>query len=175
MMKPVENMDIDQVLAKPSGAQLAKMPKNIASMFAAASVGRLSNLYPHWLLLNIETPHKIPSSRLIVLWQLQSTEALTMGQIAKAIDLTPRGVTRIVDGLESDGFVKRIISKQDKRVKTVEITAKGSKFLARALPDIQMKMSNLFGVLEKSELIELVAITEKLTDHMKMEIDKQLH
>lgn len=171
-MKLVENTDIDQVLAKPSGAQLSKMSKYVASLFVAASVGRLSNLYPHWLLLNIETPHEIPSSRLIVLWQLQSTKSLTMGQIAKAIDLTPRGVTRIVDGLESDGLVKRNVSKQDKRVKTVEITSKGSRFLSVALPDIQKKMSHLFGVLEKTESIELVRLLEKLTDHMKIEIDK---
>ena len=168
----MENADNEQALAKPSSAQLARMPKNDASLFVAASVGRLSNLYPHWLLLNIETPHEIPSSRLIVLWQVQSTKALTMGQIAKAIDLTPRGVTRIVDGLESEGLVKRSISKQDKRVKTVEITSKGSRFITAALPDIQKKMSHLFGVLEKSELIELVRILEKLTDHMKVEIDK---
>jgi DNA-binding MarR family transcriptional regulator len=171
-MKHVENEDNEQALAKPSSAQLARMPKNVASLFVAASVGRLSNLYPHWLLLNIETPHEIPSSRLIVLWQVQSTKALTMGQIAKAVDLTPRGVTRIVDGLESDGLVKRSISKQDKRVKIVEITSKGSRFLSAALPDIQKKMAHLFGVLEKSELIELVRILERLTDHMKLEIDK---
>ena len=119
-MKNVEENDRQQVIPKPSGSQLAKMPKNTAALFVSASVGRLSNLYPHWLVLNIETPHGNPSSRLIVLWQLQAYRVLTMGQIANAIDLTPRGVTRIVDGLESDGFVKRTYSKHDKRVRTVE-------------------------------------------------------
>jgi DNA-binding MarR family transcriptional regulator len=95
-----------------------------------------------------------------------------MGQIANAIDLTPRGVTRIVDGLESDGFVKRTYSKLDKRVRTVEITPKGDEFLRSASPDIQEKISDLFDVLSKGESIELVRILEKLTDHMKAEIDK---
>ena len=95
-----------------------------------------------------------------------------MGQIANAIDLTPRGVTRIVDGLESDGFVKRTYSKQDKRVRTVEITPKGNEFLRSATPDIQEKFANLFDVLSKKESIEFVRILEKLTDHMKAEIDK---
>ena len=171
-MKNVEENDRQQVIPKPSGSQLAKMPKNTAALFVAASVGRLSKLYPHWLLLNIETPHGIPSSRLIVLWQLQAYRILTMGQIANAIDLTPRGVTRIVDGLESDGFVKRTYSKQDKRVRTVEITPKGNEFLRSVTPDIQEKFSNLFDVLSKKESIEFVRILEKLTDHMKAEIDK---
>ena len=171
-MKNVEENERQQVIPKPSGSQLAKMSKNTAALFVAASVGRLSKLYPHWLLLNIETPHGIPSSRLIVLWQLQAYRVLTMGQIANAIDLTPRGVTRIVDGLESDGFVKRTYSKQDKRVRTVEITPKGNEFLRSATPDIQEKFANLFDVLSKKESIEFVRILEKLTDHMKAEIDK---
>ena len=86
-MKNVEENDRQQVIPKPSGSQLAKMPKNTAALFVAASVGRLSKLYPHWLLLNIETPHGIPSSRLIVLWQLQAYRVMTMGQIANAITI----------------------------------------------------------------------------------------
>ena len=127
-MKNVEGNERQQVIPKPSGSQLARMPKNAAALFVAASVGRLSKLYPHWLLLNIETPHGIPSSRLIVLWQLQAYRVMTMGQIANAIDLTPRGVTRIVDGLESDGFVKRTYSKLDKRVRTVKLLQKEMNF-----------------------------------------------
>lgn len=171
-MKNVVENNRKQVISKPSGSQLARMPKSAAALFVAASVGRLSKLYPHWLLLNIETPHGIPSSRLIVLWQLQAHRSFTMGQIANAIDLTPRGVTRIVDGLESDGFVKRTYSKQDKRVRTVEISPKGIEFLRSVTPDIQEKFSNLFDVLSKDDAIEFVRILEKLTDRLKADIDK---
>lgn len=139
--------------------------------FVAASVGRLSNLYPHWLLLHVETPLGIPSSRLIVLWLLLSEQTLTMGEIAKAIDLTPRGVTRIVDGLESDGLAKRITSEIDRRIKMVELTPKGQKFLASSLPEALVKFSELFSVLDKTEAIEFVRLIEKLTDQMKVQID----
>ena len=160
-----------QGVDKPTSAELAKMTRPEMTPFVAASVGRLSNLYPHWLLLHVETPLGIPSSRLIVLWLLLSEQTLTMGEIAKAIDLTPRGVTRIVDGLESDGLAKRITSEIDRRIKMVELTPKGQKFLASSLPEALVKFSELFSVLDKTEAIEFVRLIEKLTDQMKVQID----
>ena len=158
--------------AKPTSSDLAKMSRADAAPFTAASVGRLSHLFPRWLLLNVETPLGIPASRLLVLWMLRNEQALTMGEIAQMIDLTPRGVTRIVDGLEADGLATRIEDESDKRIKVVELTTKGRRFLDTSLPTVHEKYVELFAVLEKSEALELVRLLEKLTDHMKAEIEK---
>jgi len=157
--------------AKPTPSDLAKMSRAAAAPFTAASVGRLSHLFPHWLLLNVETPLSIPASRLLVLWMLRKEQTLTMGEIAQMIDLTPRGVTRIVDGLEADGFATRTEDESDKRIKVVELTTKGRRFLDASLPKVHEKYVELFAVLEKSETVELVRLIEKLTDHMKAQID----
>ncbi len=156
---------------KPTPSDLARMSRASAAPFTAASVGRLSHLFPHWLLLNVETPLGIPASRLFVLWMLRNEKALTMGEIAQMIDLTPRGVTRIVDGLEEDGFATRTEDESDKRIKVVELTTKGRRFLDASLPKVHQKYVELFAVLDKSEAVELVRLLEKLTDHMKMQID----
>lgn len=158
---------------KPTPSDLAKMSRASAAPFTAASVGRLSHLFPHWLLLNVETPLGIPASRLLVLWMLHNEKALTMGEIAQMIDLTPRGVTRIVDGLEADGFATRTEDESDKRIKVVELTTKGRRFLDASLPKVHQKYVELFAVLDKSEAVELVRLLEKLTDHMKMQIDAE--
>ena len=158
-------------LQKPTSADLAKLSQSEISQFAAASVGRLSKLFPHWMLLNVENPANIPSSRLIVLWLLKRERSLSMSEIAKAIDLTPRGITRIVDGLEEDGLARRIEGEFDKRIKMVELTSKGQRFLKTTLPDVQGKFRKLFSTLEKSESIEMIRLLEKLTDQLKTDID----
>ena len=158
-------------LQKPTSADLAKLSQSEISQFAAASVGRLSKLFPHWMLLNVENPANIPSSRLIVLWLLKRERSLSMSEIAKAIDLTPRGITRIVDGLEEDGLARRIEGEFDKRIKMVELTSKGQRFLKTTLPDVQGKFRKLFSTLEKSESIEMIRLLEKLTDQLKNDID----
>ena len=156
---------------KPTVSALSRMPKDEVVQFVAASVGRLSNLYPHWLLLNIEKPLGVSPSRFIVLWLLRSGQQLSMGQIAQAIDLTPRGVSRIVDGLEEDGLAKRIEGEHDKRVKYVELTKKGRRFIDGAMPQALTAFAGVFDVLEKSEMVELIRLLENLTDHIKSEID----
>lgn len=149
------------------------MSRNQAAPFLAASVGRVSNLYPHWLLLKIERRHGVTASRLIAMWLLQTRESVTMGALAQAIDLTPRAVTRIVDGLEADGYVIRSADESDRRITNVKLTSSGRRFLTRIFPDVADKFAGLFDVLDPNEAAELVRVLEKLTDHMKKQIDEE--
>jgi DNA-binding MarR family transcriptional regulator len=82
-------------------------------------------------------------------------------------------VTRIVDGLEADGFATRTEDESDKRIKVVRLTTKGGRFLDASLPKVHQKYVELFAVLDKSEAVELARLLEKLTDHMKMQIDAE--
>lgn len=147
------------------------MSRGQAAPFLAASVGRLSNLYPHWMLLKIEKVHGVSSSRLIALWLLENQGPVTMGALAHAIDLTPRAVTRIVDGLEADGYVLRATNESDRRITNVALTSKGHRFIKSIFPDVAARFGSLFRVLEPREAVELVRLLEKLTDHMKKQID----
>ena len=159
--------------SKPTQSELRKLGRGEVDLFTAASVGRLGNLFPHWMLLFVETPLGIPSSRLIALWLLYSEESMTMGEIAQAIDLTPRGVTRIVDGLEADGLAVRHVNASDKRIKIVKLTAKGRRFIEKSFPQAAVEFGRLFSVLEKSEAIEFIRLLEKVTDQMKSHIDSR--
>lgn len=158
---------------KPTHADLLKKSRSDIVPFVAASVGRLSNLYPHWMLLHVETPLGISRSRLMVMWLLHSEESMTMGEIAQAIDLTPRGVTRIIDGLEAEGLVNRTPSTTDKRVKQVKLTMNGLRFVQTSFPMANAEFSRLFSALDKSEAVEFIRVLEKLTDQMKLEIDEK--
>ena len=161
----------DQVFAKPSAHLLAQRSKAELVQYVAASFGRVSNLFPHWLLLRVENPLGISSSRLMVLWLLHSWNGLTMGDISRAIDLTPRGVTRIMDGLEDEGLARREAHETDKRIKVVRLTAKGRRFVVKTLPAARTEFDLLFSVLEKSECVEIIRLLEKVTDEMKSQID----
>lgn len=161
-----------QAISKPSKAELQRMSRSQAAPFLAASVGRLSNLYPHWMLLKIEKKHGITSSRLITMWLLANQGPITMGALAQAIDLTPRAVTRIVDGLEADGFATRLPDESDRRITNVALTSGGRRFLTTVFPDVAEKFGSLFDVLDPKEAVELARVLEKLTDHMKKQIDE---
>ncbi len=156
---------------KPPPSAIRLMPGSLSSLFVAASVGRLSHLFPRWMGVKIESEHDVTSSQIMLLFLLSQSEEMTMGQIAQMLDLTPRAITGLVTGLERKQFISRSKDKHDHRVIWVKLSATGKSFLKVARPDASAKLGKLFEVLSKKEQIELVRIIEKLTDHMKSQIE----
>ena len=95
-----------------------------------------------------------------------------MGQISQMVDLTPRAITGLMKGLEHKKYIVRSKDKKDQRVIWVKLTPAGTSFMKIARPDTASKLTSLFSVLSKKEQVELVRIIEKLTDHMKTQIDE---
>ena len=95
-----------------------------------------------------------------------------MGQLAEMLDLTPRAITGIVDALTKNKFVVRNQDLSDHRITWILLSAQGKSFLKTARPDIATKLGSLLSVLTRKEQVELVRLIEKLTDHMKEQIDE---
>ena len=156
---------------KPPPAAIRLMPSSLASLFIAASVGRLSHLFPRWMSSKIEKVHDVTSSQILAIFIISQEEQITMGQLAQMLDLTPRAITGLMAGLEKKKLVDRTRDQSDARITWLSLSEGGKKFLRIARPDASKKLSGLFEVLTKKEQIELVRIIEKLTDHMKTQID----
>ena len=99
---------------KPPASSIRILPASLASLFIAASVGRLSHLFPRWMSLKVEIAHDITSSQIMVLFLLSQNGELTMGQISQMLDLTPRAITGLMKGLEHKKYIVRT---KDKRIR----------------------------------------------------------
>lgn len=157
---------------KPPPGSIRLLPNSLASLFIAASIGRLSHLFPRWMSIKIEAKHDITSSQIMVLFLLSQNGELTMGQISEMIDLTPRAITGLMKGLESKKYISRTKDINDHRVIWVKLTSAGKAFMKAIRPIAAGELTSLFSVLNKKEQVELVRIIEKLTDHMKAQIDE---
>ena len=157
---------------KPPPSVIRLMPTSLASLFIAASVGRLSHLFPRWMSTKIEKVHDVTSSQILAIFIISQEDQVTMGQLAQMLDLTPRAITGLMAGLEKKKLVTRTKDQSDARITWLSLSGDGKKFLKLARPDASKKLSGLFEVLTKKEQIELVRIIEKLTDHMKTQIDE---
>jgi len=157
---------------KPPPSAIRLMPNSLASLFIAASVGRLSHLFPRWMSAKIEKVHDVTSSQILAIFIISQEEQVTMGQLAQMLDLTPRAITGLMAGLEKRKFVTRTKDESDARITWLSLRETGRGFLKNVRPDASKKLSGLFEVLTKKEQIELVRIIEKLTDHMKSQIDE---
>lgn len=157
---------------KPPPSVILVAPKALASLFVAASIGRLSTLFPRWMGKKVENEHDVTSSQLMVIFLLSQSDKATMGELAQMLDLTPRAITGIIDGLTKKKYVQRSQDAHDHRISWISLSPTGKAFLKLARPDISTKLGSLLSVLTRKEQVELVRLIEKLTDHMKEQIDE---
>jgi DNA-binding MarR family transcriptional regulator len=71
-------------------------------------------------------------------------EQLRMCDLATALQLSPSGLTRRLDGLVKAGFVERVASPSDRRVMFAALTSGGRAKLAEAAPDHVASVRNRF-------------------------------
>jgi DNA-binding MarR family transcriptional regulator len=85
-----------------------------------------------------------------------------MTDIVISMSVSPTNITKLVDGLERDGYVCRVPSGEDKRKVWVELTPSGSRVVEETLPDVVHHVSHLWQGLTLEEKRVLVHLLAKL-------------
>lgn len=158
---------------KPTAAELFVMPRSILSLFAAPAMGRLTNLFPRWLSAKLEGEAGLTGPRVMLMWLLSRWSEPTMGEVSQMLDLTPRAITRLMDGLEEEGLAERLPDPNDGRVFKVRLTRAGTRRFKELEPRLQGEFVSLFAGLEKQEIRELIRLVEKLSDTMIAQIEQR--
>lgn len=78
-------------------------------------------------------------------------EPRTMGEIAELLRCDPSNVTGIADALEARGLARRRPSQADRRVKEIELTAKGERMRRRVMGELSEPPRWLQALSEKDQ------------------------
>ena len=78
-------------------------------------------------LARFEREEGLTTSRIHLLWILGETGPTTQQSLAAALDVTPRNVTGLVDGLVASGHVTREVHPGDRRATLVTPTERGAR------------------------------------------------
>lgn len=89
-----------------------------------------------------------------------------MADLADALAVTPRNVTALVDGLESDGLVRRVPHSTDRRVTLVELTGASDR-VAEQFETYQASIAGLFTEMTVDERQTLDRLLESLLVRMR--------
>ena len=127
----------------------ASTPTEVADQIHSAAIHLLRRLRKEDNVSGISAP------RLSALSVVVFGGPLTLGQLARAEQVRPPTMTRIVTGLEKDGLVRRVGDRLDKRLTKIEATTRGQSVLLAG----RARRVNLFAKaverLSKRELAEL--------------------
>lgn len=92
-----------------------------------------------------------------------SREPLPQVELGRRMHSSRANVTKLVDGLEQRGFVKRLAC-PDRRVNLIDLTAQGTEFLRDSLPDILKDVRETMKPLSREEQKTLFRLLGKLLD-----------
>lgn len=101
-------------------------------------------------------------ARAHVIWQLQQDGAITQRALSRALRVTPRNVTGLIDGLEADGLVSRAAHPTDRRATLVSLTPKGTQVAAAMRRDQDGFAQLLFRDFSAKELDAFVTMLDRI-------------
>src|SRR5450432_1373295 len=90
---------------------------------------------------------------------------LPVNTIGPKVWLTPGSISVAVDRLVKKGLVSRKGRAGDRRVRQVELTAKGRALITRGFGEHAAAMEDVAGILSKNERLTLLRLLKKLGKH----------
>jgi len=108
---------------------------------------------------------KLGDSDFRVLEALLHKGPLPVNTIGPKVWLTPGSISVAVDRLVKKGLVSRKDHPDDRRVRQVELTAKGRALIARGFQEHSAAMETSVRVLSKNERLTLLRLLKKLGKH----------
>jgi MarR family transcriptional regulator, 2-MHQ and catechol-resistance regulon repressor len=107
-----------------------------------------------------------------VLEALLHNGPLPVNVIGQMIDLTTGSITTAVDRMEAKWLVARKNHPDDRRIRLVELTAKGRRLIEKASLQYSIDMQAAVSALSKGEQAKLVELLKRLGAHYEEETSR---
>ena len=139
--------------------------------FAAlrAASHSLRNRMDRWL-----DRHGLSESRLALIVRLNRMGEVTLGDLAAALDVSPRNVTGLVDHLERDGLVERFPDPDDRRATRVRLSKAGAAKLAELGAEKGRSTHDMVAGMTDEDLAQLRHLLLKLVQNMSATAPKEM-
>jgi len=169
MMRSLTNYrgySINLFMSSSSNKQKKNPPKgpNKADecMCALMSTARMIGRYAGSKFAEHQQFSKLSGPRVGVLFIVQATGAIRMGDLAAKLMVAPRTVTDFVDGLERDGFLRRIPDPSDRRAMLIELTPAVKADFNKISGIRKQFIEEIYSVLSRDEQDRLIGLLRKL-------------
>ncbi len=112
-------------------------------------------------------PGRLTTSQFAVLEALHFHGSLQQSSIASKVLTSTGNLTFVIDNLVKAGLVERRAHKHDRRIKTVELTEKGSDLIAEVFPNMANAITESLSVLTDLEIMEISRLLKILGTGMR--------
>lgn len=139
-----------------SGIKLGELSLSVGFLLRLAQV-QVFDLFNETL-----AAHGIRPGEFTVLWVVGLNPGMRQGEIAEALRIKPAHMTKLVQRMVREGYVKRSVPRDDRRAIALELTTSGAGFVAAHRQDFLAFQQKERGGLSAGENDELLALLRKL-------------
>jgi DNA-binding MarR family transcriptional regulator len=144
---------------------LGSLPKDAHRRRAWLALLRCFSRIERVLMQHIALQYNSSLPRYDVLTALAfNAQGLTMGELATMLMVSKGNITGVVQRLKSDGLVKKVTSKQDRRIQSVTISAEGRRLWEAMHVDYDRIISELLSGQSDAEVQALTRALQKTLD-----------
>ena len=97
-----------------------------------------------------------------VLFIITREGKLTPTQLSQLLLRSKNSVSKLIDGMEKDGLVRRYHTKEDRRIVYIEVTSDGLSFIMDRLKVVKSLEEEIRTCLDEGELQTILDLTRKL-------------
>lgn len=132
-------------------------------------VQAFSDFYPAWTKWLRTTLHQsgVTPARVRLLAVLADGPPVTMTALSKALHVSPRNITTLVDALEAEALVKRVDHPSDRRATIIELTERGAELCNELWGQHLDGAGRIFASISESEQRTLLSTIERLRDTLR--------
>ena len=107
---------------------------------------------------------------LMVIKHIGKDKGLSQIEIGRRLIVTASNMTRLLDKLAKEGFIKRLSQESDRRVNIIKIMKKGSDILDKVWPGYYKKIIELTNGLDKEDLKQITNLMSKWYEQLERNI-----
>ena len=94
------------------------------------------------------------------------TKAITASELSSQLNITPGGVTHLINPLEKAGFVERLPDPGDRRVVLIGLTDTGKDVSETLLAEAHERLVGLVGYLGENDSRELIRLMSSTIEYL---------
>jgi len=135
----------------------------ISAIFANMQTAK-KDMFSH--LREVTTPNTSPA-QLQLLFLIKQLQPVNAKQLAQKLEMTPGAISQLVEGLHDQGMITRQPHPSDRRVHTLQLSAKAEDALIAVTTRRREVMENVMQGLTTEELQTWLHVQQKLVEALR--------
>ena len=116
--------------------------------------------------MNTKSTSETPRSEIMMLKMIKmntsETQGVTISTLSELLEISKSAVSQMINALEDKKYVKRITTKNDRRLVYVRLTESGELCLAKELQSLLKGMAQIFAKMGEEDTEDLLRLLNKL-------------